>query len=68
MTHSSFYLLKKSCWHQDFSANTRKNQMPEDQCKNTINKTMGSMVPPKPSYPDTTNPDVLMKRKHTKGS
>ena len=39
LLHSSVHLSEKSCYHQDNPTNTRENQMPKRQHKNTINKS-----------------------------
>jgi hypothetical protein len=49
------HLSEKFCCHRDHPVNTRENQMPKRQHKNTIYKSQANMVPPESSYPTTAN-------------
>jgi hypothetical protein len=53
------FFLEKTCCHQDPPANTRENQKPKGQHKNTINKTQSNMAPLETSYPVTRNSGYL---------
>ena len=62
LAHGSLCLPDVSCCYEDYPAITIENRMTKKQCRNTINKSQGNMVPSgkreltiaSPRYPNTT--------------